>query len=297
MDKFSAMKISFGEFTRRHGLTEEETRRAGSLIQRSYLDEKKRIVEGRFFLEYSKIARELDDFLLGKLVVSEEVVGMENFYAAISSGKRVILACNHISHTDALIVRYLLALHGFTDEVCWVAGHKVWEEPEVRIYSTGVNMYLIYSGKYKRQERDRKNFENVDRMQWHNSNALRLMARDMCPVGFFPEGTRGDSGDGANLDGDPESMKALELMDFGARNGIVIVPIHHFGSGHILNQSENKASSDFLRYTNSGPVRLVFGAPFYWGDIWPTDVPKEGKMKARETAVREIMSRIAELKE
>ncbi len=283
-------------FSERHGLTPTESDSIAALIKNSYLSETGFSVSDKHFLPHSEIARELIDSLLGKMVTLSKVIGLDYLRLAISSGKRIIIAFNHISHTDALLVRYLLVHAGFTDdEILWVAGHKVWELPEVRAYSRCVPMFTIYSDKYKSEEKRNQNEAEYLRMMRHNAGTLREIATTEGLIGYFPGGRRDDSEDIPNLSGDPESVKLLEMVSAGSKKGLLIIPARHFGSGHILDQSSDKASNDFLRYTNSGPASLVFGKPIEWADIWPVDIRKEGKPAARITTVRHVMGLIAAL--
>lgn len=286
---------SIAIFSERHGLTPTESDSIAALIKKSYLSETGFSVSNNHFLPHSEIARELIDFLLGKMVTSSKVIGLDHLRLAISSGKRIIIAFNHISHTDALLVRHLLVHAGFTVEILWVAGHKVWKLPEVRAYSRCVPMFTIYSDKYKSEEKRNQNDAEYVRMMRHNAGTLREIATTEGLIGYFPGGRRDDFEDIPNLSGDPESVKLLEMMSAGSKKGLLIIPARHFGSGHILDQSSDKASNDFLRYTNSGPASLVFGKPIEWADIWPVDIRKEEKPAARIKIVRHIMGLIAAL--
>ncbi len=142
---------------------------------------------------------------------------LQEIVVLLQRGENVIFLANHQTEPDPQLIGLLLQKEGFchlSQQLIYVAGHRVVQDPMAIPFSLGCNLLCIYSKKYVEQPPEKKQ-EKIA----HNQRTLQQLKALLCEGGraifVAPSGGR----DRSDASGDmqiaafaPESIELLSLL-------------------------------------------------------------------------------------
>lgn len=161
-------------------------------------------------------------FLKGQQALAEAI-------AKLAQGDNVIFLSNHQIEPDPQIISLILEKEyaQFAENLIFVAGNRVTEDPLAAIFSLGRNLICIYSKKYIENPP-----EDRAQKQLHNRRSMQKMLELINTGGksFFiaPSGGRdraNDKGQFVVADFDPQSLELLFLLAKKAKKNCHFYPL------------------------------------------------------------------------
>lgn len=207
-----------------------------------------------------EIFRPLIDFehsTLGK------ISNIDKIDSYIKNGENVILFANHQIEADPSAICLLLEKNydELAEKMIFVAGERVITDPLAVPFSSGVNLFCIYSKKYFDAHPDRKTA-----MLEHNKVTMLVMSQHLSQGGkciyIAPSGGR----DRRNKEGvlevakfDPQSVELLYLLGRKANKPTHFFPLS-LSTHDILPPPEDlQVALGEKRPTNTAPIHIYFG--------------------------------------
>lgn len=128
-------------------------------------------------------------------VPASHILGLEVLHeivALLHRGENVIFLANHQTEPDPQLISLLLQKEGFSslgEQLIYVAGHRVLQDPIAIPFSLGCNLLCIYSKKYVEQPPEQKQWKMT-----HNQKTMQqlknLLCRGGCAIFVAPSGGR-----------------------------------------------------------------------------------------------------------
>ncbi len=207
------------------------------------------------------------DFIRPLVIFNKSTVlhpdNVDRMAEQLSQGDNVVLFANHQTELDPQAISLLLEkTHPrLAEEMIFVAGHRVINDPLAIPFSKGRNLLCIYSKKYISADPQQKQ-ENL----LHNQRTMNRMSQLLSEGGkciyVAPSGGRDRPDKNGHIDVahfDPQSTEMFWLMAQRAEHVTHFYPLA-LATYHLLPPPDtiNKKLGE-ARHTTSTPIHLAFG--------------------------------------